>query len=236
VEPECSFPCLQELAPDPYPEPYAYSPHLPTLFPEDPFQYYAPIYTWVFTCMLYTRPTSYSSIWSSSVGHSPWEVNNPSASQIPRLLWIPKVLTVFTRAHHWSLPLARCIQSTYSHPISVRLFWYFPPIYACVFRVVSSLQVFQLKYCMHFSSVPCVLHVPPTSSSLIWYLNPNNIWWSVQVMENSSLFSLMHPSTVSSFLNLKIILNTLFSNTLNLCSSHGVRGHVSHAYDTTDKI
>jgi hypothetical protein len=38
-------------------------------------------------------------------------------------------------------------------------FYYYPPNYACVSHVISSLQFFWLKFCMHFSShvfrVPC---------------------------------------------------------------------------------
>jgi hypothetical protein len=33
MEPDGSLPCLQEPAIGPYPEPDAYSPHLPNLFP-----------------------------------------------------------------------------------------------------------------------------------------------------------------------------------------------------------
>jgi hypothetical protein len=32
----------------------------------------------------------------------------------------------------------------------------------------SLLQVFQPKYCKHFSSLPCVLHALPISSSFTW--------------------------------------------------------------------
>jgi hypothetical protein len=41
------------------------------------------------------------------------------------------------------------------------------------------------------------------------------------------MFSLLGPD---------IHLSTLFSNTLSLCSSLGVRDQVSHPYKTTDKI
>jgi hypothetical protein len=34
-----------------------------------------------------------------------------------------------------------------------------------------------LKFCMYFSSLPCVLHVPPISSSMAWC--SNNSWWRV---------------------------------------------------------
>jgi hypothetical protein len=40
--------------------------------------------------------------------------------KFPTLYRIWRFITVFTRAYKWSLPWARCIQSTPSHPISLR--------------------------------------------------------------------------------------------------------------------
>jgi hypothetical protein len=48
-----------------------------------------------------------------------------------------KFITLFTTAHHLSLYWARSIQSTPSHPISLRFVQYYPPIYAAVFQAVS---------------------------------------------------------------------------------------------------
>jgi hypothetical protein len=48
-----------------------------------------------------------------------WEAHSHSSSQaIPRLLWTPRFITVFTTARHWYLSWARCIKSTPSRPIS----------------------------------------------------------------------------------------------------------------------
>jgi hypothetical protein len=44
MESEGSLPRSQESATGPYPEPDASSPHLSTLFPQDPYQYYPLIY------------------------------------------------------------------------------------------------------------------------------------------------------------------------------------------------
>jgi hypothetical protein len=50
-----------------------------------------------------------------------WEADSHSSSQeIPRLYWNRSFITVFTAAHHWSPSWARRIQSTTSHPISLR--------------------------------------------------------------------------------------------------------------------
>jgi hypothetical protein len=48
------------------------------------------------------------------------EATSRSASQEIRLLWKPKFIAVFTRARHWSLSWAKWIQSTPSHPFSLK--------------------------------------------------------------------------------------------------------------------
>jgi hypothetical protein len=50
------------------------------------------------------------------------------------------------------------------------------------------------------------------------------------------LCSFLHPPVTPSLFSPNILLNTLFSNTLSLCSSLNVRDHVSHPYRTTVKI
>jgi hypothetical protein len=52
---------------------------------------------------------------------------------------------------------------------------------------------------------------------------------------SSSLCSLLQPLTTYSLLGPNIILNTLFSHTLNLRFSLGVRGQVSHPYKATGR-
>jgi hypothetical protein len=50
------------------------------------------------------------------------------------------------------------------------------------------------------------------------------------------LYSYLQPPVTSSLLGQNILLSSLFSNTLNLCSSLNVRDQVSHQYKTTGKI
>jgi hypothetical protein len=67
-----------------------------------------------------------------------------------------------------------------------------------------------------------------------WFNHPNNIRWRIQVMK----FIIMQFFPRSVFLPLgpRILLNTLFSKTVSLCSSFKLRDQVSHPYSTTDKI
>jgi hypothetical protein len=53
---------------------------------------------------------------------------------------------------------------------------------------------------------------------------------------SSSLCILLYSPVTSSLLGPNIVLSTLFSNTLSLCSSLSVRDQVSHPYKTTGKI
>jgi hypothetical protein len=52
---------------------------------------------------------------------------------------------------------------------------------------------------------------------------------------SSSLCSFLHPPVTPSLFRPNILLNTLVSNTLSLCSSLTVRDHISHPYRTTGK-
>jgi hypothetical protein len=83
---------------------------------------------------------------------------------------------------------------------------------------------------MHSSSAVRALyhgHLHP-----LWLDHSNYVWRRVQVM---TLLIMQSPIT-SSLLGPNILLSTLFSNTLNLCSSLNVRDQVSHPYRTTGKI
>ena len=53
---------------------------------------------------------------------------------------------------------------------------------------------------------------------------------------SSSLCNFLHSPITPSLLGPNILLNTLFSNTLSLCSSLNVSDQVSHPYKTTGKI
>jgi hypothetical protein len=53
---------------------------------------------------------------------------------------------------------------------------------------------------------------------------------------SSPLCSFLQPPATSSLFDPNILLSTLFSNTVSLCSSLNVRVQVSHPYRTTEKL
>jgi hypothetical protein len=67
------------------------------------------------------------------------------------------------------------------------------------------------------------------------WLDHSDYVWRVQVMK-LSLCSFFQSPITSSLFGPNILLSTLFSNTLSLCSSLNVRDQVSHPYRTIGKI
>jgi hypothetical protein len=66
---------------------------------------------------------------------------------------------------------------------------------------------------VHFSPLSYACHMPCPPP---WFDLPNNIWWWVQVMK---LPIVQLSPVTSSLLGASILLSTLFSNTVSLCSS-----------------
>jgi hypothetical protein len=72
-----------------------------------------------------------------------------------------------------------------------------------------------------------VLHVQPISFSLIFSFSQ-----IVRLTTGNFLYS----PVISSLSDLRILLSTLFSNTLIICTALSARDEVSHLYKTRDKI
>ena len=87
--------------------------------------------------------------------------------------------------------------------------------------------------CIHLSSPPYVLHVPPISFFSIFITR--KIFGDEYRSLSSSLRIFFHPLVSSPVLAPNILLNTLFSNTLNLSSSLTVKDQVSHPYNSTGR-
>ena len=91
-------------------------------------------------------------------------------------------------------------------------------------------QISSPKPCIHLCCLPYVLHTPPIPFFSI--LSQTKEYRSL----SSLLCSFLHSPVPSSLLGPNILLSTVFSNTLNLCSSLSVNDQVSHPYKTTAKF
>jgi len=164
-----------------------------------------------------------------------WEANRFSASQeIPRILWNPKFITPFTSARQLSLSWARSIQSITSHPTH----WRSILILSFHLRLGFPSSLFP-------SGVPtktlCTPLLSPICATCLTHFILFGIITRTVLGEHykslsSSLCSFLHSPVTSSLLDPNILLNTLFSNTISLCSSLNVSDQVSHPYTTAGKI
>jgi hypothetical protein len=84
---------------------------------------------------------------------------------------------------------------------------------------------------IHFSVLSHACHMPhqPHLPFLMIFVEECNLW-------SSSLCNFLRSLITSSLLGPNVLLRTLFSNTLSLCSSLNVRDQVSHPYKTTGRI
>jgi hypothetical protein len=134
-----------------------------------------------------------------------WEETSCVATQdFPNIYGNRRFITVSTRGLHWSVSWVRSIQFIPPHPIVL------------VFLLVSFLLAFPQKpyihsFMPHSCYMPCPSHPPWLDHSN--YLREEYKLWS------SSLCSFLQPPVTSFLFDPNILLNTLFSNTLNICSS-----------------
>jgi hypothetical protein len=80
----------------------------------------------------------------------------------PALYGHPGLITVFTRARHWSLSWSRWIQSTPSNPVFLTHFNIILPVTPRSSLWSLPFRLFQPKFCKHFSSLPWALHALPS--------------------------------------------------------------------------
>jgi len=118
-----------------------------------------------------------------------WESYNYSV-KFPTFYGTWRFITVFTRARHWILSRTRCIQSTPSHPISLR------------FILISSHLCLGLPNGLMptifsnqdlYSFLPCMLHVLPISS----WLEHLKIYEVYKLWSSSVCILLQSPATSS---------------------------------------
>jgi len=146
-----------------------------------------------------------------------------------------RFITVFKRAHHWSLIRNRCIQSIHSNPMSPRtipiLFFH----QLLDLQVFSSLKVslpnFECIFIIYKSAICPAYLTLICLFNLIIYDEDGELWIS-------SLRTFLQSPVAPTFLDPNILLSTLFSNTLTLVlrSSLSMRNQVSHPYKRNSKI
>jgi len=103
-----------------------------------------------------------------------WEANSSQLVRELPAFFGPWVFIAEFTARYLALSWDRSINSTVSHPISLRLILTLPN-FRLNFPFVSNLQVAPPKLCLHLFSPPYVSHIPPILFFLIW--SWNNISW-----------------------------------------------------------
>jgi len=104
-----------------------------------------------------------------------------------------------------------------------------------VFQVVSFSQVSAPNSYLHRTS-PIPIRATCPVYFILFDFNILTILGEQYRSLSSSLCSVLHSPVTSSLLNPKILLNTLFWNTLSLRSALNVRDQISNPYKTTGKF
>ena len=143
-------------------------------------------------------------------------------------------ITAFTCGRQLSLYQARAIQSMSSHPTSWRSILILP--YHLRQGLPSGLFLSGLPTKILYTRV--LAHIRATCPIHLILLDfiTRTIFCEEHRSLSSSLCSFLRSPVTSPHLGPIILLNTLFSNTLNLRSSLSVSDQVSHSYKTTGKI
>jgi hypothetical protein len=94
--------------------------------------------------------------------------------------------------------------------------------------MISSTRILELNvYTSHLSHMCYIPYLYHPS----WSDHANNIWRKVHIMK-LFIMQFLHPTVNSFLLGPNILLSTLFSNTLNLCSSLNMKHQVSNLHKT----
>jgi hypothetical protein len=164
---------------------------------------------------------------------TPWNwdlLEKPPIVQLPKnfpaFYGTRRFITVITRVLHWSLSWARSIQSTPTHPISLKTNFSIihPPIPWSSYRSISILIPL-----LPIPSTCPAHHIFLDSISLIKRSEEYKLW-------SSSLCSFLQPPVTSSLFGPNILPSTLFAIILSLYSSRNVRDQISYPYRTISKL
>ena len=170
-----------------------------------------------------------------SLEQSPsWEANHFAASQeIPRTLWNLKVHNCIHKCPP-PVPIPSQLNPVHTpHPTS----WRSILILSSNLRLglPSGLLPSGFATKTLYTPLPSPICTCPAHLIFLDFIT-HTILGEQYRSVSSSLRSFLHSPVTSSLLGPNILLNTLFSNTISLCSSLTVSNQFSHPYNTTGKI
>jgi hypothetical protein len=148
--------------------------------------------------------------------------------------WNPKVHYWIHKSFSLSIPQARPIQTALpqtTYPVSILIL---STHFVLVLLVGSFPMAFLTTTYIRSSFSPNSCYIPRPSHRP-WLYYSNYTWRRVQITK-LLVCSFLHPPVILFFFCPNILFSTLFSNTLNLCSSLNVRDQVWQPYRTTGNI